>query len=273
MSNHRNHTLILLLAILAAVGVSCSEIEELPDFSTIAPLDTYIISGPEGGSVVTEPAVTFQFGGSNSFVSEFSYRCAPKQENWSEWSPDTSIKLEYLDQGDYVFEVKGRYDAENEDDTPAQRTFTVNIPGPGMLLKPFKQNVLLGQEFEMDVLADEVEDVAFIHLILKFEPSKLQIVDARPGEIFHQGKSPAFFKSIDNSQGIADINIGTFAATPSRIDGTGAVATIRFKSVSAGEGSVDFDAKSEFRDSANKPIGIATRIGGVIEITEESKTE
>jgi hypothetical protein len=262
----------MILAIVAIISSSCGEVEDpLPE----APLETYITSGPEDGSAINEPSATFQYRGSNELVQEFSYRCTTQQEtggptsvgNWSAWSPDTSIILEHLDQGDYVFEVRGRYEPENEDETPARRTFTVDIPGPGILLKPFKQEAILGEEFEIDVVADHVEDVMLVHLILKFELGQLQALDATPGGIF-QDYPPAFFKTIDNSEGVVDITISTIGAEPSRINGTETIATIRFKSLSAGETIIDFDSASEFRDSENNPIYIMNRIGSLVEIAQ-----
>jgi hypothetical protein len=257
---------IVLLAVVI-VGSSCGEVEgPLPE----ALLDTDIISGPEDDSVVIESSATFQWKGSNKLVGAFSYRYTPRQENWSVWSPEASVTLEYLDQGDYVFEVKGRYEPGNEDDIPARRAFTVDIPGPGVLLKPFKQKAILGKEFRIDVVADEVSDMVLAHLILKFEPAQLQVLDVTPGEVFQGGRLPAFFETIDNSRGIVDISMSTIGATPSKIDGTGIIATIRFRSVSSGETDVTFDSGSELRDSKNRPIGITNRIGGIVEILESS---
>ena len=84
---------------------SCDDVEAPIE----APLpDTYIIMGPQEGLVLTEPSVTFQWAGSNRLVSEFSYRYAPEQENWSEWAADTTVTLKNLNQGSYTFEIKSR---------------------------------------------------------------------------------------------------------------------------------------------------------------------
>jgi hypothetical protein len=216
--------------------------------------------------------VTFQWWGSH-LVNEFSYRMTPGQEEWSTWSTDTSKTLDCLDQGDYVFEVKGRYAPDMEDESPAQRTFTIDIPGPGMLMSPFRQKAVPGQEFEIDVVADDVEDLMLAHLILVFDPAQLQALDSAPGETFQSGDPPVFFEEIDNSRGVVDISISTITiksptdATPS-INGMGRIAIIKFKAMSAGESSVAFHSASEFRNSINDPIGIANMIGSVIEIAE-----
>ena len=233
------------------------------------PPDTYITVIPQGNATLSEPSVTFQWAGSNRLVTEFSYRCVPKEESWSEWSADTSITLNYLDQGSYVFEVRGRYEPGKEDDIPDQRAFTVDIPGPGMLLSPFMQKAELGQEFAVEILADDVEDVMFAHLVLKFEPGQLEALDAAPGESF-QTDPPAFFRTIDNSSGIVDLSISTIGAEPPGINGTGSLAAVRFRPISSGECMIYLSDGSEFRDSSGSHVDVISRVGSVVEIAEPS---
>jgi hypothetical protein len=138
-------------------------------------------------------------------------------------------------------------------------------------MRPLKQKVTLGQEFRVDVVADDVEDLMLAHLMLKFEPTELQALDAAPGEIFQSSDPPVLFIQIDDSQGVIDISISTVTTMNSigvkpSISGTGAIATVRFRSLSVGESSVDFHSGSEFRDSANRPMSITNRIGSTVEI-------
>ncbi len=254
---------VLTLAIIMAL--SCCDVE---DPLEELPPDTHITSGPEDGAVMTEPPVTFQWEGSNELVEEFSYRCSPYQEEWSPWSLDGSITF-YLDEGEYIFEVKGQYEPENEDDTPAQRAFSVDFPDPGMLLKPFKQEVLLNQEFTISVIAHEVEDVMLAHLVLEFDASQLQALEVIPGEVFRRSNPPMFLARINDTEGIIDINMSTVGTKPPRIEGTAEIATIRFRSLSVGEGGVDIDSGSEFRNSENGIINIASQWGSVVEVVAE----
>jgi len=254
----------LMLPALAMVISSCDNAEAPLEVPTP---DTHILLGPLDKSLINEPSVTFQWTGSNRLVGEFSYRCIPKRESWSEWSTDTSVTLEYLNQGNYVFEIRGRYEPGYEDEAPDQRTFTIDIPGPGMLLSPFKQNISSGEEFDVELLADEVTDMMFVHLILKFEPAQLEVLDAAAGRSF-QSQPPAFFGTIDNSIGIVDVSMSTMGSEPSRLNGTGSVVIIRFRSISSGESRIYIDSRSEFRDSAGKTIDTISRIGSVIEIAE-----
>ncbi|MFC1716388.1 hypothetical protein ACFL6S_22135 [Candidatus Poribacteria bacterium] len=255
----------VVLTLLIIVVVSCDKVE---DPLAEVPPDTVITLGPADGTVVTEPSVSFQWEGSNRFVGEFSYRCSPYQAEWSLWSSDRSITY-YLDEGDYLFEVMGRYESGNEDDTPVQRVFTVDFPGPGILIKPLRQEVTPGQEFTIHVFVNDVADLMLVHLSLKFGPSVLQALDAIPGEVFQVGSPPVFFKKINNFDGIVDIDISTVNARPSRINGTADIAVIRFRSLSTGKSSVTLEDGSELRDSGNRIIDVVSRFGCVVEATAE----
>ena len=101
---------ILLLGII--VFWSCEEIVVDQD----NPLDpgnpdyespfVNIISGPSGGEVIDEPQVTFEWEG-NELVTE--YRQKFDEQAWGDWSNQTSVVLQYLDEGDYSFAIQSRY--------------------------------------------------------------------------------------------------------------------------------------------------------------------
>ena len=257
---------IFIFLVVVVISSSCGGGEDGGEIIPETP-GAIITSGPE--EVVNAPQVTFQWKGSNKFVNEFAYRWMPYyDENWSEWSSIKSVTLRYLDEGEYTFEVKGRYEDESESDEPTVWTFTVDIAGPGVFLKPLKRRAKLNEEFEIEVWVDEVESSMLAHLILKFEPAQLRALEAVPGDMFQGNYPPAFFETIDESEGIVDISMSTIGTNLPTVKGTGAIAAIRFKSLSIGESDVDFDSGSDLRDPANKPIAIITWIGSNIEIMQ-----
>jgi len=266
-------SLCSVLGIIAIISLSCGEIDPPP----LPPdVNTIIMSGPEDGETLQKPSATFQWTGNTVYVGEFSYRCVPlddgciaSYEDWSEWSNGTSITLDYLDQGTYVFEVVGRSPGE-VDETPDARTLKIDIPGPGMLLRPFKKVAILNEEFMIEVLADDVDDFVFAHLILKFDPALLEATHVRLGEKF-QGSPRALF--VDDSKlksGIADINMSTInSQLPVIRGGTETIIIISFRPLVSGESRIEFDVSSEFNNSEGEPIEIENRIGSVIEVLEQ----
>jgi hypothetical protein len=102
--------------------------------------DTTITSGPSGPTNDTTP--TFSFGGSDNLTASssllFSYKVvadgvAPESVAWSDYSASTSATLgdtTGLSEDSYIFYVKAKDQAGNEDASPAQRSFTVDTTAP-----------------------------------------------------------------------------------------------------------------------------------------------
>ena len=89
--------------------------------------ETYIISGPSG--TVNTGNVTFEWTASDDISATsnlvYSYILERYDNTWSNWSAETS-KSYSLPNGEYIFKVKAKDEAENEDGTPAERRFIVN---------------------------------------------------------------------------------------------------------------------------------------------------
>ena len=258
--------LSFIMLVLATLVHSCDNTES--PLETPSP-DIYIVFGHQEGLKIAEPSVTFQWEGSNRLVNEFSYRFMPEQENWSEWVTDTTVTLDYLGQGEYTFEIKGRYERGRESEASERRTFTVDIPGPGILLRPFKHIVVLGEDFNIELLVDDVRDMMFAHFVLKFDTAQLEALEVISGESF-QDQPPAFFTTIDNFSGSVDVSMSTIGAEPPRVNGTAVIAVVRFKPLLAEESKIYIDNRSEFRDSRGNPIDTISRIGSIVEVTEQT---
>jgi hypothetical protein len=115
--------IIVEIGLLLLVGMmACETLPEEPEYDNpIIPDDpnfelpqTTITSGPSEEAVVDTHTVTFMWIG-NQEGMDFTYRLY--EGDWSAWSSDTSVTYAYLDEGDYLFEVKGRYLSGIEDST------------------------------------------------------------------------------------------------------------------------------------------------------------
>ena len=61
----------------------------------------------------------------NQLATKYSHNLDSTQ--WSDWSADTTVTLNNLNNGLHIFYVKSRYGAGIEDETPASVSFTVNM--------------------------------------------------------------------------------------------------------------------------------------------------
>jgi N-acetylglucosamine-6-sulfatase len=107
----------------ACAGVSCQGWTGQPPQPQ--PPDTAITAGPANGSLITDPAPTFEFTSTNPRAS---FECAL---DGGAYSPCTSPDaLGPLADGQHGFSVRALDVADNIDPTPATRTFTVDTSAP-----------------------------------------------------------------------------------------------------------------------------------------------
>lgn len=240
--------------------------DDNPDF---VPVETRITSGPAEGEAVDDHTVTFTWEG-NEGVVEYAYRL--NESGWSAWSPDSSVTYTYLDEGIYTLEVKGRYNEAAEDETPAVRSFEIDdIHGPALMFGPRKVEVSGETLFTVDIVAEEVINLAGVNVAAAFDPAFLQLEDITVYEtetaFFRtNGGTVVSFYEYDNNSGSLTISCGVATGNPSGVDGTGAVAGVDFRAIGSGTTEVVFDTDSKMRNPDNQDITLSDLVKGIVEI-------
>jgi len=127
---------------------SCDKIQENPldpENPDYTPPETFITMEALEGAVLDTSTVTITWSG-NDLTVEYAYSL---NDNWSEWSSATSVTLNYLDEGDYTFSVKGRYASEVEDESPATVNFSVDmVQGPALRVYTLLTEMNVGKHTE-----------------------------------------------------------------------------------------------------------------------------
>ena len=95
----------------------------------VTPPQTTITDGPTG--TIDYSDVTFKWTGSDTMTSTsnlvYSYKLDGYDTSWSSWTSNTSKPYNDLPNKDYTFKVKAKDEAGNEDPTPAERSFRVDV--------------------------------------------------------------------------------------------------------------------------------------------------
>lgn len=254
------------LGLLLTICVSCTKFpsqppefdnsldEENPDY--IQP-ETNILSGPVGGMVVNVNTVTFRCSG-NAQITEFAFRL--NRSTWSEWQTSPTITLDYLSEGDQIFEVKGRYDNGDEDESPAVATFTTDaIQGPGLIFEPTYISSYYWLVFPVNVCLEEVVGVKGLRAEINYDASMFVVDDVSPyaaedGLFNRFGGQVILFYDLDATNGTITIEMATALGINTTVSGSGPVATIRFRSRRVGTSTLDFGANCVLRDEDNIEI-------------------
>jgi hypothetical protein len=97
------------------------------------PPDTTITLGPSGPTNDNSPTFSFSASDDVSPAANLLYSYKVDGEQWSAYSSATSVTLggaTGLSEGAHIFYVKAKDEADNEDGSPAQQSFTVDSVAP-----------------------------------------------------------------------------------------------------------------------------------------------
>ena len=208
----------------------------------------------------------------NEFASDFSYRLEPLDyakivgidTAWSEWSIDTSVTLTYLDEGNYIFYVKSRFNIETEQAAPVSISFTVDaISGPALRMYPLYQAVSSGSSCDIYLYVEDVENLVGMELDISYNTAVISGIEIAKGDLL--ANASAFFSDPEYDDGVIRI----IAASPENfavLNGDGAVAKLSF--TVTGSDTLSFLQSSVFKDSDNYSIEILERVEGIVKIVQ-----
>ncbi|HID11764.1 MAG TPA: hypothetical protein EYP17_10770, partial [Candidatus Latescibacteria bacterium] len=117
------------------------------------PPNTFIFEGPEG--IIGVSQAFFQYGGGDRYApgADFQYSYAlksgrdrPIEGDWSNFTDFSSVLTDPLLNGTYTFYVRAKDRAGNIDPTPTERTFTVDLTPPTVLISfPSNNDIVHGK--------------------------------------------------------------------------------------------------------------------------------
>ena len=239
-----------------------------PDLPTFVEPETIIDNGPLNDAVVNDHTVTFQFSG-NENVVEYSWLL--NGSDWSDWNTVNSITFDYLDEGDYEFQVKGRYNDIEEDGSPALRVFTIDaVQGPALRFLPRKVIIASDEIFSVDIIAEEVTNLSGMQIIIPLSGG-LELINYQlyeSGTDFLSKSCNQFLSIVDDTNSEFKAVIGRVSDTLPGVDGTGEIIRLTLKYTGTIDASLTFDNSCELQDPDMNVIPLNETVECVIEVTD-----
>ncbi len=256
------HFNLKILASILLLFLSCEEIEYNPLDSVnpdyISP-ETTITSDIDGSTLDTS-AVTITFAG-NDEVTEYSY--SADSSSWSSWASTTSYQMEYLDEGQHTFSVKGRYASGDEDETPATVSFTVDaIQGPALIFYPRRHIISSDGTATFQIQAYEVDSLMSASLTLTYDSTALEIVSVSQGDMFTGAGESVFIDEFDS--GSLTIHTMYLGGDSPYVSGTGSLAVILVKALAPGSHTLSLDGTQVLKTHTNRSISITETVNGLM---------
>ena len=250
---------------------ACGELEldnpldpDNPDF--VEP-ETIILTGPAEGDTVNNSSVTFTWEGNEQAI-EYSYSL--NNSPWSNWSSTTSATLNYLDEGNYFFQVKSRYASEDEDTTPAEINFSVDaVHGPALRMYPLLTTTSVSQSTTVEVYMEDVENIMASEFNISYNPLLVTVESVTKGNLLENfnGESVMIYEvQTEGNSASITFNLGVAVGESAGISGTGSVVVIELMPVSIGSFDIDISTESTFRDNNNLEIQVEQIVNGRFDV-------
>ena len=167
--------------------------------------------------------------------------------NWSEWKSDSTVTLEYLDDGLYTFHVKSRFNNDVIEDIPVSISFEVNAnPQNSVSIYPLRRQVSSDDIFEVYVFVDSMTTLSVADIHFQYDSNKIQFNGSTSAcqiggaEVIEINRVNVYYCDLD----------GTY-------DGTTSLFNMQFQKVGVGNTDIVILESSIFRDSDGIDIPIA----------------
>jgi hypothetical protein len=253
------------LAFIFLIFSSCQKKEFSNPFDPTSPNyeppSVKFISAPAENETISSSTVTFTWEG-NSDINLFRYTLVGYKGNdsiiyqyWTNWSKSKSVTFDYLDDLTYVFKLQTKYE-DRPEIAEIKRSFKVDgIKGPTLKFFKLKNDVLTGNEFNIEVWLEDVQGFKSGSFKVKFDNSALRFVTLQKGRFpqdnrLDQVVVPDFGvqKVIDeaNNKGEVEIATGVMLSSssiptdPPYLNGSGDIVVLRFRTLKTGQYSLDF---------------------------------
>ena len=182
----------------------------------------------------------------NQFAFEFSYRYKIVTDEWPEsawsgWSTIKEISIPYLDEGEYIFQVKSRFEEGIEEENPDSFTFLIDaITGPSLRFFPLYKEVENLEGFTMDIYAEEVENLIGAEIEFTYDKNLVSFDTTMAGSFLLTMPDNILIQEHDQETGAVLLTIATALDTGEGLTGSGSLAQISFTSLTSGTFELNF---------------------------------
>ena len=235
---------------------SCTDPLLDSDFEAYIPPESSITNSSITNSEENGSEITISWQANNPFALEFSYMLEPREQEWSAWSTETSAYYNYLDENDYIFKVKSRYEAGSEQALPDSISFSIdNIAGPGLRFFPLYMKIYNASTFTMDIYAEEVMDIIGAEISCSYDPGfvVLDTTEISAGSFLTASSgNPIIIKEYDVGAGNLILTVATSLEDgadlggEASLSGSGSLIQLPFTAIAAGTFEISFSNTSVY---------------------------
>ena len=236
----KNYSLVIYIILM--IFFSCEDVQVEkdnpldPDGGEYEAPTINLSSLGEGDTLFTE-SINLVLDG-NDLVSEYRFKL--DQFDWSNWSIDSLITLEYLDEGEHSLSFQSRYSTGDTSQVSNVTFFVDAVSGPSLMFFPRRHILEIGEEATFLLKVEEITSFMAGEIHLSYDPSKIEIVSIMPGSIVEQYNESIFHFDIDNNNGQIDLLMTLLDSNLSSFSGTIDIAKLVVRNISSITNNISF---------------------------------
>ena len=219
-------------------------------------------------SEIVNNTVTISWQG-NVEDSYMQFRSKLNDEEWLDYSTDTQRTLSYLDDtvpnDQHIFYVEAIYNNNSLDKGFDSILFKVDaIDGPSFRVLPMRQEVAEGHNFNIEIIAEEVEDIRYFECVIEYDSQYISYNSNQQGDVF---QNELFFVD-DGTPGTITISAGEISILDV-YTGTGSIIELTFSAealTSATGTAITITTESAYFDVEGNAIEVNQRKEGLVVI-------
>ncbi len=241
-----------------------------------------ITGGPGNYNSIASDEVEFVWKGSYGNTL-FKYRllyynitgAVEESVTWSDYSDDTFVLFENLDDGKYEFQIKPL--SENIEGDEISRVFIVDaITGPAFSF--FKKSNVVEKDstFRLGVNMEDIDSLSFFVTVLNFDPSLLNVTSLDEGGYSYRNYGQSLEPELDDAALKDSINtygeIRIFSrlfdeidSTNASLSGSGEILSFEFLAVAEGNTEIEL-TKVDARKADSSKIFVTATKNALVEI-------
>lgn len=246
----------ILTGLVCLFFAACTEVEEPTLDNPIDPENPNNQSSvPEAvitsniSSTVSKTSITITWKGSAE-NSEFAFFLEGKESNFSDWTNQTSITYNFLDEGEYIFYVKERT-SSTEQNKATQKSFTVDAITNALVFKSWLSEVNANQESYVDLWIDEVNYFKGFTTQINIDGN---ITITRITKLVSDVGNIALVTE-SNFSGMSQIPLDVVLLEANSFSGSSSICRIYF--IAQGSGSLSLTGATTIRDGSNNNINLS----------------
>lgn len=259
----KKRTKALFSALIVLLIIGCEPSLENPfdpDNPDYVDPETTLVSSINDGDLINTSSIVMNWDG-NDLSIEYSYKF--DDNNWSDWTENTSVEINYIDEGEHQFSVKSRYENQIEDQSPAELSFTVDaVQGPALRIYPLYSEIQSGQSSSVEIYLEEVDHVRGIEIELNYDPTVVSFQGYNEDDLLNQFNGEVVVIN-ENQSGSVSITLATIFGDSNGLSGTGSILELSLLGLSPGSTFFEFSS-IVFKDSLNNSITVNDYENGVV---------